>query len=107
MPAARTRPDGGPGSWTRPADVRIAIRRKWDAGGLLVRYSAGQDWEPLSIAIRGPSAREIGERLTEVRRWAAEWAEAARGPLRAEYKQVGGRHFGVNSVPGRSRRRRW
>ena len=83
-------------------DVRTAIRKKWDAGALLARCATGQDWEPLSIALRGPSAREIGERLAEVRRWAAEWAEAARGPLRVENKQVGGRHFGVNSVPGRA-----
>jgi hypothetical protein len=102
VPAARIRPDGGPGSWTGPVDVRTAIRRKWDSGALLAQYAAGQDWEPLHIAIRGPSAREIGERLAEVRRWAAEWAEAARGPLRVEYKQVGGRHFGMNSVPGRA-----
>jgi hypothetical protein len=102
VPTARTPADGGPSSWTRPVDVRTAIRRKWDAGALLARYAAGQDWEPLSIAIRGPSAREIGERLAEVRRWAAEWAEAASGPVRVEYKQVGGRHFGVNSVPGRA-----
>jgi hypothetical protein len=100
--AARIRPDGDVGSWTCPVDVRTAIRKKWDSGALLGRYAAGQGWEPLSIAIRGPSAREIGERLAEVRRWAAEWAEAARGPLRVEYKQVGGRHFGVNSVPGRA-----
>jgi len=100
--AARIRPDGDAGSWTCPVDVRTAIRKKWDSGALLGPYAAGQGWEPLSIAIRGSSAREIGDRLAEVRRWAAEWAEAARGPLRVEYKQVGGRHFGVNSVPGRA-----
>jgi hypothetical protein len=102
VPTARTRPAGRPGSWTRPVDVHAAIRKKWDSGALLARYAAGQDWEPLSVAIRGPSAREIGERLAEVRRWAAEWATAARGTLRVEYKQVGGRHFGVNAVPGRA-----
>jgi len=102
VPAARAQPDGSSSSWTRPADVRAAFRKKWDSGALLARYAAGQDWEPLSMAIRGPSAREIGEHLTEVRRWAADWADAARGPLRLEYKQVGGRLFGVNSVPGRA-----
>ena len=102
MRAARSRPDGGVGSWTYPVDVRTAVRKKWDSGALLGRYAAGLDWEPLSVAIRGPSAREIGERLVEVRRWAAEWAEVAHGPLRVEYKQVGGRHFGVNSVPSRA-----
>ena len=102
MPAKRTRPAGATGTWTRPADVRAAIRKKWDSGALLARFAAGQDWEPLSIPIRGPSARQIGERLAEVRQWAAEWAEATCGPLRVEYKQVGGRHFGANSIPCRA-----
>jgi hypothetical protein len=102
VPATRTWPVGGTGTWTGPADVRAAVRKKWDSGALLARFAAGQDWEPLSIPIRGPSARQIGERLAEVRQWAADWAEAACGPLRVEYKQVGGRHFGVNSIPCRA-----
>jgi hypothetical protein len=89
------------GSWTRPAGVRASIRKKWDSGVLLGRFAAGQEWAMLSIPIRGPSAREIGEQLAEVRQWAAEWA-AAGGPLRLEYKQVGGRHFGANSIPARA-----
>src|SRR5579875_1459999 len=89
--------------WTRPADVRAAVRRKWDSGALLARFAAGQDFEPLGTGIRGPSAREIGERLAEVRQWAAEWAQAAAcGPLRVEYKRVGGRHFGTNAIPCRA-----
>ena len=102
MPATRTRAVGGPGAWTRPADVRAAVRKKWDSGVLLARFAAGQDWEPLIIAIRGPSARQMGDRLAEVCQWAAEWSEAARGPLRVECKQVGGRQFGTNTIPCRA-----
>ena len=98
MSGVRARPAG----WTRPADVRAAVRKKWESGALLARFAAGQDWEPLSIPIRGPSARHIGEHLADVRQWAAEWTQAARGPLRVEYKQVGGRHFGTNSIPCRA-----
>jgi hypothetical protein len=99
VPGTVTRPAG----WTRPADVRAAVRKKWDSGALLARFAAGQDWEPLGIPIRGPSASQIGDRLADVRQWAAEWAEAAaRGPLRVEYKQVGGRHFGTNRIPCRA-----
>lgn len=91
------------GPWTRPADVRASVRKKWDSGLLLTRFAAGEDWAPLGIPIRGPSARQIGEHLAEVREWAAEWgAAAAGGPLRVEYKQVGGRHFGANSIPARA-----
>jgi len=102
VPAARPRPAGGPGRWTRPADVRASVRKKWDSGALPARFAAGRDWEPLGIPIRGPSAREIGDRLAEVRQWAGEWAEAGRGPLRVEYRQVGGRHFGANRLPCRA-----
>lgn len=90
------------GTWTTPADVRAAVRRKWHSGTLLVRFAAGQAWEPLCISVRGPSARQIGKRLGDVQQWAAEWADAARGSLRVEYRQVGGRHFGANSIPCRA-----
>jgi hypothetical protein len=105
VPAARATAGplaDGPGRWTLPGDVRAAVRKKWDSGALLGRFAAGHEWEPFSIPIRGPSARLIGEYLPEVRQWAAEWAAAARGPLRVEYKQVGGRNFGANSIPGRA-----
>ena len=102
MPAAPARPASGSGRWARPADIRAALRRKWDSGALLARFAARLDWEPLSIPIRGPTAAQIGESLAEVRQWAAEWAEAGRGPLRMEYRQVGGRHFGTNSIPCRA-----
>jgi len=91
-----------PGAWTRPADVRAAVRKKWDSGALLTRFASGQGWEPFGVPIHGPTASQIGERLAEVRRWAAEWAQAANGPLRVEYKQIGGRKFGTNSLPCRA-----
>jgi hypothetical protein len=106
VPAAQARLGplaDGPARWTRPGDVRAVVRKKWDSGALLGQFAAGLEWAPLSIPIRGPSARLIGEHLADVRQWAAEWAAfAARGPLRVEYKQVGGRHFGANSIPGRA-----
>jgi hypothetical protein len=89
-------------SWTRPSDVRAAVRRRWESGVLLGRFATGQEWEPLSIPLRGPASGQIGDRLEDVRRWAAEWTHAALGPLRVEYKQVGGRHFGVNTLPCRA-----
>jgi len=37
-----------------------------------------------------------------VQDWAAEWERAGRGPLRVEYKKVGGRHIGTNLIPCRA-----
>lgn len=91
-----------PGAWTCPADVRAAVRKKWDSGALLKRFAGGHAWEPIGLPIHGPTARQIGERLTEVRQWAGEWSQVVGGPLRIEYKKVGGRHFGANVLPCRA-----
>ena len=45
---------------------------------------------------------EVGERLADVQAWAAEWEQAGRGPLRVEYKTVGGRLIGTNQIPCRA-----
>jgi len=77
------------------------VRKKW--GTLLAAYASGQEYPPLNFPLRGPGPAEIGERLGEVQKWAGEWAQAAaRGPLRVEYKKVGGRHIGANLIPGRA-----
>jgi hypothetical protein len=93
-------------SWTSPGDVRAALRKKWDSGALLSAYARGAEWVPWSRPVRGPAAREIGERLDEVRTWAASWDRAGSGSgsgsLRVEYVVVGGRHFGTNRLPGRA-----
>jgi hypothetical protein len=89
-------------SWTRPAEVRAWLDKKWKSGALLAALAAGQDWEPLSVPLHGPAPGEIAGRLGEVQEWAAEWARADRGPLRVEYKKIGGHQVGANMIPGRA-----
>jgi hypothetical protein len=86
--------------WTRPADVREVVRRKWP--DLLTAFMTGAPWAPLDVPLRGPGPAEIGERLDDVQDWAAEWERAGRGPLRVEYKKIGGRLFGTNQIPSRA-----
>jgi hypothetical protein len=88
--------------WTRPADVRAWLYKRWQSGALLTAFAEGEQWQPLSMPLRGPAAGEIAERLAETQQWAAEWARAGRGPLRVEYKKVGGREVGANLIPCRA-----
>ncbi len=88
--------------WTRPAEVRAWLDKKWQSGALLAEFTAGRDLEPLGVPLRGPAAGEIAERLGEVQEWAADWGRAERGPLRVEYKKVGGRQVGANMIPCRA-----
>ena len=86
--------------WTRLADIREVVRRKWP--DLLTAFMTGSPWEPLDVPLRGPGPAEIGERLADVQDWAAEWERAGRGPLRVEYKKIGGRLVGTNQIPSRA-----
>ncbi len=86
-----------PSTWTGPADVRQIARKRLAA--LLSGYLGGPREVPFRIGVAGPLASELGARFDEVRSWAGEWERAARGPLRVEYKKVGGRSFGVNEIP--------
>jgi hypothetical protein len=86
--------------WTRPADVREAAVKRWP--DLLTAFLTGQEWTPFNVPVRGPRPSEIGEYLAEVQTWVTEWERAGRGPLRVEYKQVGGRLVGANQVPCRA-----
>jgi hypothetical protein len=88
--------------WTRPAEVRAKLGRKWQSGVLLAAFSSGQPWEPLGVPIRGPAPGEIAERLGAVQEWVADWQRAGRGPLRVEYRQIGGRSVGSNLIPCRA-----
>jgi hypothetical protein len=98
VPAAAARPRG----WTTPADVLGLLRKRWQAGLLLSAFASGQDWAPLGVPLRGPSAGELAERLGEVQAWAGRWEQADRKLIRLEYKKVGGRAIGSNHIPCRA-----
>jgi hypothetical protein len=89
-------------TWTRPADVRAVLGRKWQAGTLLAGFASGQPFEPLGVPIRGPAPGEIAERLGAVQEWVADWQRAGRGALRVEYRKIGGRRVGSNLIPCRA-----
>ena len=98
MPAAAA----GPRTWSTPADVLGLLRKRWQSGVLLSAFAAGQDWEPLGVPLRGPSAGELAERFGEVQAWAARWERPDARLLRLEYKKVGGRAIGANRIPCRA-----
>ena len=44
--------------WTRPADVRAWLGKKWQSGTLLTALAEDRGWEPLGVPLRGPAAGE-------------------------------------------------
>lgn len=88
-------------TWTTPADVVRKLRRRWDRGEFLTAYAAGVPWEPLSVGLRGPSARDLASRFADVQAWVRTWQDAPRR-LRVDMATVGGRVIGANEIPSRA-----
>lgn len=87
--------------WATWADVRAALRARWDSGDLLRMRLTGRPVAPLVLPVRGPSAREVADRFGEVQDWVAGWQAARLEPARLETAALGGRLIGVNQVPKR------
>lgn len=87
-------------NWTTPMDVRAKLARRWRSGEFLSAYVRGDEFVPLSIPIRGPTAAQIGARYDDVREWCRGWDSAA--GVRLERRAVGGKIFGTNEIPARA-----
>jgi len=94
---------GGGADWTRLPDVRARLRRSWDSGRYLSAWAGGAPFERISVPLRGPGARQLGERFDEVRSWSQEWFSAASSSsdFRLETRAAGGRSIGTNELPAR------
>lgn len=88
-------------TWMTPAEVVRKLRRRWDRGEFLTAYAAGVPWEPLSVGLRGPSARDLASRFADVQAWVRTWQDAPRR-LRVDMATVGGRVIGANEIPSRA-----
>ncbi len=96
----RTTDPSGPrlSNWTRPADLRAQLQKRWDRGELL-RARVGVeplDW-PLRLSLRTPRAADLAERFEAVRHWLAELRQAE--GLRIEWRDWQHRVQGSQSWP--------
>ncbi|WP_193044287.1 Wadjet anti-phage system protein JetD domain-containing protein [Mycolicibacterium baixiangningiae] len=90
--------------WSAPEDIVRRVRRRWDDGSLLRAYAHGDPFAVIEVPLRGPTSREIGDDITAVREWVAALDRDSRDGSRyaLEWKSLGGRHFGRNSLPARA-----
>ncbi len=91
-------------AWTRPADLRTKVRRRWTDGSLLRALAAGEPFPVLDLPVRGPRPSEIGADLAAVQRWIDELEQgSADGRCYSlSSTTIGGRHFGRNQLPARA-----
>ena len=103
MPAETPPRPGLPvAEWSTPEDVAARLRARWRSGALLRAWGSGQELERIEVRLRGPRARELGEDLERVRRWAERLERAAPGRFELLHEPVGARTIGRNELPARA-----
>jgi len=92
-------------NWTTPADIRTRLRRRWRSGELLKLWSAKEPFPEIEFPLRGPSARDLADHLAPARAWAEAVRRASEHGRAFDVvdTQVGGRHLGRTTIPGRVR----
>jgi hypothetical protein len=93
-----------PHGWTTVDDITAKLRRRWEDGTLLAEHARAAPFEPTEVALRGPTAAQIGDNVAAVRDWIAELDSGRRHGTRyeLEWKAVGGRKIGRNQLPARA-----
>jgi hypothetical protein len=102
MPAGSGVPAGRRRAWTVPADAVATLQLRWDRGDFLTMLADGQEWQPLSVPLHGPTPGELASDFGAAQAWVRQWEAAAPRGLRLEHKVVGGRAIGANKLPCRA-----
>ena len=95
-------------AWTSVDDLVATLRKRWSAGRYLCEYAEGLAWTPIELPVKSPSADELLHRFDDVVLWAERFQRESRtraGAARfaVEYRTIGGKSLGSNSVPARIR----
>ncbi len=89
-------------AWTTPAELVAQVQRLWDRGEVLRASLQSEALFPRQLRLRRPTAKDLGERFEEVRRWIRALEEGSREHgYSLELDEVDHRQLGTNQVPGR------
>jgi hypothetical protein len=88
--------------WSAPEELVAQVRRLWERGAMLQASAPGEPLFPRQLRLRRPSARDLGGRFEEVRRWIANLQRGSElHGYRLELEEVAHRQLGRNLIPSR------
>lgn len=87
--------------WTRPADIRGRLEKRWRSGQLLRDTQQPEANFPLRLPLKKPTSRELADRFEAARDWVGDWrTEVSRGGFVLEWQAINHRQLGRNQLPG-------
>lgn len=91
-------------AWTTPADIEEKVRRRWRSGDLLRAWAKDEPFPTIDVPLRGPTASELADQLSEWRLWVESLNRASHGGLSftIQTRTVGGKRLGRTEAPDRA-----
>ncbi len=95
-------------TWTNVDDLVATLHKRWKSGRFLREYAEGLAWSPIELPVKSPSADELLHRFDDAVLWAERFlrdihTRAGAARFAVDYRTIGGRSLGSNSVPARIR----
>lgn len=88
---------------TTPVEIRARLQKLWERGLILAAPLSGEALFPLSIRLRRPDGRALGERFDEIRKWIRELEEGSKARRGFGYElafaEIEHRQLGKNRIP--------
>jgi hypothetical protein len=90
-------------AWTRIQDLKDRLEKKWRKGIFLAQRITPENFTPLRIPLKHPTARELAHDFAAARDWVAHWVFHESAPDRAgfdiEWHAFTHRSLGKNRLP--------
>ena len=87
-------------AWTSIAGIKAQLLKRWEKGQLLAEAIEATDLFPLRIALKHPSANQLGEDFASARAWVPQFQQAEKNnDCTVEWRIIQHRQLGKNELP--------
>lgn len=87
-------------AWTSIADIKAQLLKRWEKGQFLAEGIEATDLFPLRIALKHPSANQLGEDFASARAWVLQFQQAEKNnDCTVEWRLIQHRQLGKNELP--------
>lgn len=86
-------------NWTKPAEIRAELEKRWQRGQLLAETLADGGLFPLRLSLRQPSSAQLSDDFAAARAWVECWQNADDRYFRLEWRDIQHKQLGRNRLP--------
>ncbi|MDD2759774.1 MAG: DUF2220 family protein [Methylomonas sp.] len=86
-------------NWTKPADMRAELEKRWQRGQILAETLADSGLFPLRLSLKAPTSAQLGTDFAAARAWVESWQNADDRYFRLEWRDIQHKQLGRNRLP--------